>query len=114
MTRKKILLTPEDFDALHLSALANGGIGWGSVSRWNTFAEQIPHCIIGHAAWLESGELTGTHNAEVTAFAQRLAAAGLTYEVNDRAVSRVARSNGTVDFARYVRLLNIDVRTDDK
>jgi hypothetical protein len=49
VSRPKILLDADDFMALHLSALAFGGIGHTELDD----ATGAPHCKLGHASEIE-------------------------------------------------------------
>lgn len=102
-----ILLDPVDFDALHLSTLANGKIGRGQRSRYLARGSDdddiAPHCVVGHILWLAGVSPACLDGYEHEAV-QRVAAEGLTYVANDEAVDY------PVGFEEYVKLLNIDVK----
>ena len=110
----KILLDPVDFDALHLSFLEHGGVGDTGCFRHPVDEPAVPHCALGHGAWLEGHDDASTDEAMVTEFGKRLMAAGLTWERNDDAVLRYRREKGftsdKIDFETYITLLNIDIK----
>jgi hypothetical protein len=88
-----IRLKPEIFDALHLSALAFGGIGRGNWTLGGT-----PHCIHGHA------EALGEHISD------ELYYANLGVKNNDSALRKAGVSlHERVSFLRWRKLVGVDV-----
>lgn len=115
MSRAKILLDPVDFDALHMSVLANGGIGGGNPFRYlNELTNTtLPHCAVGHAGWLEGMDGGETGECLRTPLGTRLAEHGLTWQEQDIVLSEAGLhfhgKPDVIDFDRYIRLLNIDI-----
>jgi hypothetical protein len=114
MKRPKILLEPADFDALHASSLA-----WGGIGRSRLFVEhdpeQGPQCVWGHAGLAEGVDdlhcIYGDQGHQQPELIKRLKIAGLTWEYNDWALADAGVGHDErVDFERYCELLNIDVR----
>ena len=107
----KILLDPVDFDALHLSFLEHGGVGGVCAFSGEPAA---PHCVLGHAAWLEGSDRATTDAAMQTEMGKRLTSAGLTWQLNDDVVLRARREGNwqseRIPFELYISLLNIDVK----
>lgn len=98
-----IKLRPELFDALHLSALANGGIGCGPYFR----PDSTPCCAYGHALWLD----TKPDVCLDTRLTYELYSVGL-YAVsrNDVRLSRAGVPDGeTVPFERWCAIVGVDV-----
>jgi len=101
--RPKILLDADDFMALHLAALANGGIGAGGVGT-----DEAPDCVVGLASWLDEPKVgyRGADGLAGDVLARRMYKAGLHWGVNDSVVP-----GGTkVSFEKYIQRLNIDIK----
>jgi hypothetical protein len=111
-SKSKILLDPVDFMALHLSALAFGGVGRG---EWVDRSLNCPVCIHGHAvSVVGNDDLLNNLQSEVT---DRLRTAGLSIGANDRTLAAAGvRSYDEkpmrVSFNKYIKLLNIDINPE--
>lgn len=104
METELILVDPVFFDALHLSALANDGIG-----GWRTFRDGIPHCPRGHAIWLDGeDELDATWGSDTPlTIAFDLDSDGALPRRNDVAIKP---SDVRFPFEQWLALLGVDVR----
>jgi hypothetical protein len=95
MTQPKFRLPPEVFDALHLSALANGGIGHGV---WYDNFTGAPVCPIGLLGWADGIETP------------REWVANEAYGLNVTAVDMAMVDAGDrVSFERFCELVGVDV-----
>ena len=91
-------LPPVVFDALHLSALANGGIGCG---EWYADCDyERPVCALGHAFYVE-----GPNCQEVS---DGLFRAGITAHINDNALID-AETIGRIPFERWLDVVGVDI-----
>lgn len=98
--KRKILLDPIDFDALHLSMLAFGGVGHGPVYEYNTGGYKGPWCVLGHAADLDFSMAMRLHDEGLKAAS-----------TSDRELIAARIPQGEkIPFGRYIRILNIDVK----
>lgn len=104
MTAPQILLDPVDFDALHLSALAFGGIG-----GWSSFKDGDPWCAQGHAQWLDGVDPSYPNQlcGGFSPFVDRVREGDIWPNRNDDLIKSWAPR---VPFEEYVELLNIDVK----
>lgn len=102
-----IRLDPVLFDALHLSALANGGIG-----RNETFRRGKPCCVRGHACWLEGqSALAPCHHfvGEINTALSGLFEHGWTRR-NDGSLRRAGlRASEKALFEKWCRVVRVDV-----
>jgi hypothetical protein len=110
VSRPKILLDADDFMALHLSALAFGGIGHTELDD----ATGAPHCKLGHAYEIEWAYRDSNDDRKTggnLTLNQRLERAGLSIAANDDTLIAAGVALGAkVDFETYVKLLNIDIK----
>lgn len=116
--KQKIVLDPEDFMALHLSALSSNGVGrhsWTepptSQAAIDDFTNALPCCIHGHACWLDGPEALQTLQSEMS---ERLDKAGLTIRRNDslprfQQLVNAGIRNPHIPFEEYVELQKVDV-----
>jgi hypothetical protein len=102
----KILLDPVDFDALHLSALAFGGIG-----GWRDWKNGEPWCVQGHAAWVEGQEPPhpdAPFSTQDTPLLDRVQHTDP--HLPNRNDDLIASQDPRVPFEEYIKRLNIDVK----
>lgn len=100
-----ILLPPELFDALHLSALANGGVGEGT-----TGDDESPVCAFGHAEWLDRGKVDPCA-ASLSPMEGRLIRAGFDGIGADVRLRKAGvKFPRRIPFTRWVRIVGVDVR----
>lgn len=100
---KQIVLPPDVYDALELSALAWDGIGSGTLIEYTgPECSTRPACVHGHASWCEGEDY-------FMAISTALWAAGLTADFNDMLVKNGER----ISWDEYCRRGNI-VRGEDQ
>jgi len=77
VSKQKVVLPADVYDALELSALIHGGIGSGCLSKpsdeivagsddsfWGPEYVEVPSCIIGHALFLDGYSYSENHYRE--------------------------------------------------
>lgn len=105
----KILLDPVDFDALHLSALAFGGIG-----GWQDWKNGKPWCVQGHAAWLDGQTPPHPDACFSEGYTPLLERVQTTEpQLPNRNDAKIQSAASRVPFAKYIKLLNIDIKEGD-
>lgn len=106
--QQPVRVLPADvYDALELSAIANGGIGRGD---WATpqedFSTAAPHCLFGHAEYA-AGEPFMSGRGQIV---DALKAAGLNIGINDAVLyEHFGKSDrrSKVSWDEYVKIFNI-------
>lgn len=103
-TEPRFRLPPEVFDALHLSALAFGGMGCGDWEDCNG----APLCARGHAMKLDTDERAAGRTELVF---PKVHGAGISIVVNDGALedAGVRRYSERIPFERWCELVGVDV-----
>lgn len=104
-THTQRTLPPDVFDYLELSAYVEKGIGGRNFSRLERQEDWLnaiaPCCIWGHAGCTDAAEL---QHEERNAVQEALLAAGITFEVNDDAVSAINTRKGRPQIERFARV----------
>lgn len=111
--QQQIVLPADVYDTLELSALAEGGIGYGRFSTATVGGAEQPCCIIGHAKACDYE----SQRTEWGTIWQALLRAEIGVSFNDRlisdAIGSVAANQGVrLSWDAYVKLGNI-VRGDN-